>query len=303
MKQTTIKENSVMSERLPYMYVEHAVIEQCDSSVQILQGKDRIPVPVASIGCLILGPGCSITHRAIEAMCDSGCLLIWSGEHLRTWYAEGMQENRSSANLLKQATHYADPVKHMNVVRWMYDSRFGGDMQVKGQSLEQLRGAEGLRMKALYQQYADQYHVKWNGRMYNRDKFETQDSIQQLLTIGNKYLYNVCHAVISGLGYSPAIGFIHTGMMRSFIYDIADLYKHEYVIPLAFEMCANGQVDFSEFRQKLRGIILQKRLISVICTDLKSMFGGNTSEEESEGALWDPSKNKKAGINYANTKG
>lgn len=303
MKQNTVKENSTMSERMPYMYVEHAVIEQSDSSVQILQGRDRIPIPIASLGCLILGPGCSITHRAIEAMCDSGCLLIWSGEHLRTWYAEGIQENRSSANLLKQVTYYADPVKHMNVVRWMYNKRFDGTMQVKGQSLEQLRGAEGLRMKTLYQQYSEKYQVEWNGRKYNRDDFESQDPIQQLLTIGNKYLYNVCHAVISGLGYSPAVGFIHTGTMRSFVYDVADLYKHEYVIPLAFETYASGQMDFSNFRQKLRDTILQKKLMSIVCTDLTSMFEGNNLSDESEGALWDPDKNKKAGINYAHARG
>ena len=303
MRQKTTKENSIMTERLPYMYVEHAVIEQCDSSVQLLQGKDRIPIPVASLGCLILGPGCSITHRAIEAMCDSGCLLIWSGEHLRTWYAEGMQENRNSANLLKQAVYYADPVKHMDVVRWMYTKRFDGNMQVKGRSLEQLRGAEGIRMQTLYRQYAEQYHVEWNGRKYNLDDFEMQDPIQQLLTIGNKYLYNVCHAVIAGLGYSPTIGFIHTGTMRSFVYDVADLYKHEYVIPLAFETCASGQTDFSDYRKKLRNHILQKKLMSVICTDLTTMFAGNTSTDESEGALWDPVRNQKAGINYANTRG
>lgn len=302
MKQNTLKENSIMSERIPYMYVEHAIIEQCDSSVQILQGKDRIPIPVASLGCLILGPGCSITHRAIEAMCDSDCLLIWSGEHMRTWYAEGTEENRTSVNLLKQAIYYTDQVKHMNVVRYMYTKRFNGTMPVKGRSLEQLRGAEGLRMKELYRHYAEQYHVEWNGRKYDRDDFDSQDPIQQLLTIGNKYLYNVCHAVISGLGYSPAIGFIHTGTMRSFVYDIADLYKHEYVIPLAFKMCGDGQTDFSEFRKSLRDNILQKKLISAICTDLTEMFAGENDSNESDGALWDPLENKKAGINYAKTK-
>ena len=302
MKQNSVKENSTMSKRLPYLYVEHAIIEQCDSSVQILQGKDRIPLPVAALGCLVLGPGCSITHRAIEAMCDSGCLLVWSGEHLRTWYAEGMQENRSSANLLKQAAYYADPVKHMDVVRWMYNKRFDGEMPVKGRSLEQLRGAEGLRMKALYEKYAAQYHIEWNGRKYNRDDFETQDTIQQLLTIGNKYLYNVCHAAISGLGFSAALGFIHTGTMYSFVYDVADLYKHEYVIPLAFESCASGQCDFADFRQQLRNLMLGKKLLSVICADLTEMFAGESSVSESNGALWDPKTNQKAGINYANMK-
>lgn len=300
MKQNSAKENSTISDRFPYMYVEHAVIEQNDSSVQILQGKDRIPIPVASIGCLILGPGCSITHRAIEAMCDSGCLLIWSGDHLRTWYAEGMQENRSSENLLKQAVCYADEKKHMDVVRWMYQKRFEGKMEVRGQSLEQLRGAEGLRMRNLYQQYAKKYDVSWNGRHYDRDDFESQDTIQQLLTIGNKCLYNVCHAVISGLGYSPAIGFIHTGTMRSFVYDIADLYKHEYVIPLAFEYCAMGQTDFSEFRQTLRKLILKNRLMPAICKDLNDMFGSDSKASESEGFLWDTGANRMAGINYAN---
>ncbi len=305
MKQETVKENGIMSDRLPYMYIEHAIIEQCDSSVQILQGKERIPVPVASLACLILGPGCSVTHRAIEAMDDSGCLLIWSGEHMRAWYATGMQENRSSANLLKQATYYADSVKHMNVVRWMYQKRFDGEMPVKGRSLEQLRGAEGLRMRDLYQKYAEEYGVEWKGRRYDREDFDSQDTIQQLITVGNKYLYNVCHAVIVGLGYSPAIGFIHTGTMRSFVYDVADLYKHEYVIPLAFKSSAEGSTDFANFRHELRDIIMQKRLISVICSDLAGMFEERIKESDntsSEGFLWDPADNRKAGINYAHTR-
>ena len=34
----------------------------------------------------------------------------------------------------------------------------------------------------------------------------------------------------------PALGFIHTGKQLSFVYDIADLYKAEITIPLAFQL-------------------------------------------------------------------
>lgn len=38
-------------------------------------------------------------------------------------------------------------------------------------------------------------------------------------------LYGVVHSVIVALGCSPALGFVHVDHERSFVYDIADLYK------------------------------------------------------------------------------
>ena len=48
----------------------------------------------------------------------------------------------------------------------------------------------------------------------------------------------MCHAAIVAAGYSAGLGFIHTGKMLSFVYDVADLYKTETTVPLAFRLAA-----------------------------------------------------------------
>lgn len=299
MKQETLKENAILTDSLEYIYVDCARIDVRDSSVCIIRKNEIIPTPIASIACLLLGPGTTITHRAIEAISDSGCLIVWGGEHARAYYATGIQSERSSKNLLTQAKYWADPVLHMSVVRTMYNERFP-DMDMRATSLEQLRGAEGIRMQRLYHEYAEKYHVEWNGRRYDRDSWDEQDQIQKYLSIGNKLLYNVCHAAIVTLGFSPAIGFIHTGTMRSFVYDIADLYKTEVTIPVAFECCAK-YVDESGLRETVRERMQEKHLLKLIEKDLKRLF----STDSTEGGtlqLWDGATNRAAGLNYASVR-
>lgn len=52
-------------------------------------------------------------------------------------------------------------------------------------------------------------------------------------------------------GYAPAIGFLHTGKPRSFVYDVADLWKLDTVVPEAFRVAgqaAKGRLDMSPER-------------------------------------------------------
>ena len=69
--------------------------------------------------------------------------------------------------------------------------------------------------------------------------------MNQALSAGNACLYGLAHAVITALGCSPGLGFIHVGHECSFVYDVADLYKAEITIPIAFEMAAKRPEDFS----------------------------------------------------------
>lgn len=297
MKQENRRENSILTDRLEFLYIEHAIIEQRDSSVCIIQGRSVTPIPIASTACLILGPGTTVTHRAVEALGDSGCLLVWSGDHMRTWYASGENEDRQSRNTLIQAGHWADPAKHMDVVRWMYKQRFP-DMDMRGMPLEAMRGAEGLRMQSIYMENAKRSGIPWSGRKYDRGDFEGQEPIQQAITVGNKLLYNVCHAGILALGFSPTLGFIHTGKMRSFVYDLADLYKTEIVLPAAFAGTAAGK-DLAHIRQDVRSAMQDNDLLRHIERDLFSMFGlkGAKPDAITDG-LWNGENVVNGGLNY-----
>ena len=55
-----------LKDSISYVYLEHSIIEQEDASIVAIQKDGRIPVPVSSVTCLMLGPGTSITHAAIK---------------------------------------------------------------------------------------------------------------------------------------------------------------------------------------------------------------------------------------------
>ena len=54
--------------------------------------------------------------------------------------------------------------------------------------------------------------------------------------MANALLKGICHsAIVCGI-YSPGVGYIHTGKQLSFVYVVADLYRVEPTILLAFKL-------------------------------------------------------------------
>ncbi|MFU0833390.1 MAG: CRISPR-associated endonuclease Cas1 [Oscillospiraceae bacterium] len=298
-----LQELPKLRDSISYLYFEHAIIEQQDSSIVVIQKDNRIPVPVAALTCLMLGPGISITHAAIKALADNGCMVVWCGEHATRFYASGMGETRSAKNLLLQARLCMDEEAHMRVVRRMYEIRFP-KMNCKGMTLQQIRGLEGIRVKKAYQIAAKRNGVTWKSRNYKHSRWEDADDINRALSAANSVLYSVCQASILSLGYSPALGFIHTGKMLSFVYDIGDLYKAETTIPAAFEAVKINRQDVERqaricCRKYFHSIHLMRR----IAKDIAWIFGETENEHDEApqtGELWEENgTTSQGGINYS----
>lgn len=98
-------------------------------------------------------------------------------------------------------------------------------------------------MRTLYQLLAKQYGVPWDSRKYDPNQFDSGDVVNRCLSVANHCLYGLCEAAILAAGYAPAIGFLHTGKPLSFVYDIADLFKFETAVPIAFKVVAANQGD------------------------------------------------------------
>lgn len=297
-----------IGDKSEYVYVEKARIEQDSASICIIRGNEKIPIPVCQLVCIILGPGTTITHRAVSSIADSGCTLVWAGEDFRAYYATGFEKDRSSINILKQAEYYSNHDKHMEVVSKMYHMRFK-DIPIKGLrdlTLEQMRGMEGLRMKAIYDMFAKKYGVQWTGRKYVPNDPDSQDYVNYMLTVGNQWLYHICRSAIHAMGYSPAIGFIHTGKMDSFVYDIADLYKADIVIPTAFSLSKSDGLNNRSSGEKTMRQLCHERakeihLLKTIIRDISYLFDKEEygNEDESDGVLWDNERLAKQGVNYS----
>ena len=198
-----------LRDSISYLYFEHAIIEQADSSIVVIQESGRTPVPISSITCLLLGPGTRVTHAAIKAMADNGCLVIWCGEKAAHFYASGTGETRSAANLLLQARLCMDQRYHMEVVRRMYEIRFP-KVSTGNLTLQQIRGMEGIRVRQTYQLEAKRWGIKWSGRKYKQVDWEDSDDINKALSTANTILYGICHAAIVSLGFSTGLGFVYS---------------------------------------------------------------------------------------------
>ena len=99
---------------------------------------------------------------------------------------------------------------------------------------------EGIRVRRSYQEMAKKFGVVWEGRIYDQDDWFRASDVNRALSAANACLYGVCHAALVSAGYHAGLGFIHTGKMLSFVYDVADLYKTETTVPLAFRACRAG---------------------------------------------------------------
>lgn len=288
---------------ISFLYLERAIIEQDAMSIVSIQGESRIPIPVAAMTVLMLGPGVSITHAAIKTISDCGCMVVWCGENAAKFYAYGQGETRSAENLLLQAKACMDPELHMQVVYRMYTRRFP-DMNTSGMSLQQVRGLEGIRVREAYKLASKSTGVKWSKRNYKSDDWDDADPVNQALSYGNTLLYSICQAAIMSLGYSTGLGFIHTGKMLSFVYDVADLYKAVTSIPAAFEAVAMKGVNLEQkVRRCFRSKLHSQKVMQRIADDIAYVLGTKENTEfqfvPAAGELWDGyDKTIEGGKNY-----
>lgn len=225
-----------MKERISVLFVEKGHIDVIDGAFVVVDANGvRTHIPVGGIACLMLEPGTRLSHAAAALASRAGTLLVWVGEAAVRLYSSGQPGGARSDRLLYQAKLALDDVLRLKVVRKMYALRFGEEPPAR-RSVEQLRGIEGARVRKMYTVLAQQYGVNWKQRNYDYSQWESGDLPNRCLSSATACLYGVTEAAVLAAGYAPAIGFIHTGKPLSFVYDIADLFKFETVVPLAFRV-------------------------------------------------------------------
>lgn len=300
---------------LSYLYIEHARIEQHEKAIAVHDAAGLTPVPAASLALLMLGPGTAITHAAVKALADNNCTVAWVGEEGLRFYAVGVGGTRGSANLLRQARLVSHPRLRLAVVMRMYRKRFPGELDAD-LTLQQIRGMEGIRVREAYAAASKSTGVPWTGRKYKRGEWAAADPVNRALSTGNACLYGLVQAALLSAGYSPALGFIHTGKQLSFVYDIADLYKADLVIPTAFEVAKWKSPSIERqmriaCRQEFQEARLMQRIIPDIVdvlhvADVAEVQDDPAWDVESSvpGALWNPDPSDQSedrtegGINY-----
>ena len=280
------------SDRLSFVYVERCTVHRDDNALTATTKDGVLHIPSATIGSLLLGPGTSITYAAMALLGDFGVSVVWVGENGVRYYAHGRSLARSSRLVISQAQLVSNTRTRLDVARKMYAMRFP-DEDVSKLSMQQLRGREGARVRRLYREASKSTGVDWSKRDYDPEDFDASDDVNKALTAANASLYGVVQSVITALGCSPGLGFVHTGNDRSFVYDIADLYKAQITIPAAFEVAATGSMTIgSDVRRIVRDKIVEHRLLEQCARDITTLLSveddGPVEEwiQDDEVSLW-----------------
>ncbi|MCK2126368.1 type I-E CRISPR-associated endonuclease Cas1e [Thauera aromatica] len=264
-----------VKDKYPFLYLERGRLEIDDSSIKWIDADNNVvPLPVATLNALLLGPGTTVTHDAVKTAVSANCSICWVGEDSLLFYAAGFLPTADTRNLKQQIELAADAEKSLEVTRRMFARRFP-DAELQGKSLQEMMGMEGYRVRALYQQKAEEYQVGWKGRQFTPGKFELGDVTNQVLTATNAALYGILCSAVHSMGYSPHVGFIHSGSPLPFIYDLADLYKERLCIDLAFALTRDlaGRYDKHKVSAAFRQRVIEMELLAKVGEDILDIFG------------------------------
>ncbi len=260
------------------VFVEKGEIDVVDGAFVVVdqQGFRVRPVlthiPLGGVACIMLEPGTRVSHMAAALAARVGTLLVWVGEAGVRLYSSGQPGGARADRLLYQARLALDDALRLKVVRKMYAMRFGEEPPAR-RSVEQLRGIEGARVKRSYQLLAQKFGVKWSGRAYNPEDWDVSDLPNRCLSSATAALYGVTEAAVLAAGYAPAVGFIHTGKPLSFVYDVADIYKFDTVVPAAFQVAASNPPNPERaVRLACRDIFRKTKLLERIIPDIEEML-------------------------------
>lgn len=262
-----------IKDRISVLFVEKGNLDVLDGAFVVVDKNGvRTHIPVGGVACLMLEPGTRVSHAAVTLASRVGCLLVWIGEAGVRLYASGQPGGARADRLLYQAKLALDDTARLKVVRKMYAMRFKEDPPER-RSVEQLRGIEGARVRKMYELLAKQYRVNWKHRNYDHTQWESGDIANRCLSSATACLYGICEAAILAAGYAPAVGFIHTGKPQSFVYDIADIFKFETVVPVAFRIAAKNPYDSErQVRLACRDVFRQTRLLKRIIPTIEEIL-------------------------------
>ncbi|NMB11989.1 MAG: type I-E CRISPR-associated endonuclease Cas1 [Firmicutes bacterium] len=241
-------------------------------------------IPYQSVSMILAGPGTSVTHDVFRILARHGTLLAAVGDGgVKFYTAPPMGRGRSSI-ARAHAELWADAESRLYVARRMYAIRFGEVLPRR--DISALRGMEGGRMKKLYEIMAQKYGVRWQGRRYDRREPESADLPNQAINHAATFVEAAGDIAVAAVGALPPLGFIHEDSSNAFTLDIADLWRAELTLPLAFSVCAKVQRDPSlqlerEIRLEAARWFRKLKLIPSMIDRIKELLNVNDDDSHS----------------------
>lgn len=253
--------------RIPWVCLERGHLHVDGHALAFVCDAGTIEIPVASFASIILEPGVSTSHESIRLCAENRVLVIWAGEAgTRLYAASGVHAN--CERLIAQARLHENNQARIEAARRLYTIMFG-ERPPPSFSIEKLRGLEGSRVRAWYAAQAQEHGLEWDGRA-------SASALQQTISYATGCLYSVAEIAAVLLGFSPALGVVHRGDPRSFVYDLADSVKFSVFLPEVFRwMAASGLMPYSDVRRRCRDFFRSATLLDTLILNAETITHGD----------------------------
>lgn len=256
------------------LYVEDGTLHFRAAGSEDLDAGDYA-IPYQGLSMVLLGPGTTVSHDALRVLARHGTLLAAVGDGgVKFYTAPPMGQGRSEV-ARAHARLWAKEKERIDVARRMYAFRFG--RVLPHQDITVLRGMEGARMKETYQILAQQFGLAWHGRRYDRGDPNAADLPNQAINHAATFVEAAADVAVAAVGALPPLGFIHEGSSNAFTLDIADLYRSEVTLPLAFAVARKVQENPSltlerELRYEAARQFRKQKLIPKMIDRIKDLL-------------------------------
>jgi CRISPR-associated protein Cas1 len=175
----------------------------------------------------------------------------------------------------RHAERWANPKTRLDTARRLYAWRFGRVLPHR--DIETLRGIEGARMRESYRLVAQRFGIDWEGRRYDRSNPGAADVPNQAINHAATFVEAAADIAVAAVGALPPLGFIHEDSSNAFTLDIADLWRVDLTLPLAFGAARaylDGKTDNleREARRRAAKLFRQEKLIPRMIDRIKELF-------------------------------
>lgn len=269
------------ADRHGLLWLEYGRLSVEDGTLRFVAAKSEMlnagdyAIPYQAVSMILLGPGTSITQDVLRLCARHGVLVAAVGEGgVKSYTAPPLGQGRSDV-ARAHAERWAESKRRLDTARRLYAWRFGRILPHR--DIETLRGIEGARMKESYKLVAQRFGIEWHGRRYNRQNPNTADPANQALNHAATFVEAAADLAVAAVGALPPLGFIHEDSSNAFTLDIADIYRVDITLPLAFGAVRafhDGKADHleREVRRRASKLFRQEKLISRMIDRIKELF-------------------------------
>ncbi len=270
------------ADRHGLLWLEYGKLSVEDGTLRFVAAKSETldagdyAIPYQAVSMILLGPGTSLTQDVLRLCARHGTLIAAVGEGgVKSYTAPPMGQGRSEV-ARRHAECWADPKLRLDTARKLYAWRFGRVLPHR--DIETLRGIEGARMKESYKLVAQRFGIRWEGRRYDRENPGSADLPNQAINHAASFVEAAADLAVASIGALPPLGFIHEDSSNAFTLDVADLWRVDVTLPLAFgavRAIEQKQTDLTlerEVRRRAAKLFRQEKLVSRMIDRIKELF-------------------------------